>query len=305
MSVPPAASGSYAVKAATAPADTLGECPLWDERRGGLWWIDVKRHLVQFTDPRRPGVVDSWVAPGPVGCIALTDDERIAVFGSAIWSLDPELGFTTIGARPDAANSRNRFNDGRVDRWGRLWIGTMDDDEVDRCGTLYRYAPGTLDDPQVLRTNVGIPNAMAFAPDGTRAYCADSWGDHIAKFELDRSDGAIGAESVFAPVPRPGAADGACIDADGYLWTCLWGGARVVRFRPDGSIEREIGLPVSQPTCPTFGGPELSTLFVTTAVKGLSHAERVEQPLGGAVLAIDLAGSGIYGTPENKFSLPV
>ncbi len=293
------------IEVAFAAGDVLGECPLWDTVRNGLWWLDLKRRLIHFgaaDGPDRDTTgISTWEAPGLLGCAALTDTARLFVAGSDLWTFDPAEGFTHLAPRPDAHVVGNRFNDGRVDTRGRLWIGTMDNEEVVRSGSTHRV--DGRGEAQLLWGDVGIPNAMCFSPDGTRVYWGDSWDESIYVADVDPQTGEPGPRRTFAPVPRPGFTDGACTDADGCVWVCLWDGHRIVRFTPTGTIDREIELPIARPTCPAFGGPDLSTLFVTSAAYGLTDAERERQPLAGAVLRIDMSTYGIVGRPENRMRL--
>ena len=317
------------VRVAFQVGDVLGECPLWDAERNGLWWLDLKRQRIHFgsmvgtwsivgtgstndtasivgtgsTDGEAKVV--SWDAPGLLGCAALTDTSRLFVAGSEMWTFDPNAepgtGFTPLAPRPDSADVGNRFNDGRVDQRGQLLIGTMDNDEVRRSGSTYRInGSGAV---TMLWGDVGIPNAMCFSPDGTRVYWGDSWDSHLYTADVEPATGEIGPRRIFAEVPRPGFTDGACTDSDGGVWVCLWDGHRIVRFTPDGSIDREIALPVARPTCPAFGGPDLSTLFVTSAAHGLTDEDLNAQPLAGAVLSIDMRAYAITGHLENRMTL--
>jgi sugar lactone lactonase YvrE len=194
-------------------------------------------------------------------------------------------------------DGNTRLNDGRVDRRGRLWIGTMDIGLAERSGSLYRIDPdGTV---ERMATGVIVSNGIAFSPDGKALYFTDTRRHLSFVFDLDLDDGAISNRRIFADYSKTGERpDGACIDVDGCLWAAFFAGARLVRYRPDGRVDREIALPVTNPTCVCFGGKDFKTMFVTTARKFMSAEQLAAEPLAGAVLAIEGVGQGLS---ENRF----
>lgn len=277
--------------------DRLGETPLWSDATQKLWWIDIERPRLQFYDPAT-GEHRVHDMPGThLGSHALTRTaERLVAVDLELRLFDPETGsarhFTTVESGPD-----NRLNDGRVDPRGRLWVGTMDNELHRPSGSLYRVDPdGTI--VRVAREIV-VSNGIAFAPDGKTLYFTDTRRFLTWAFDLDLDDGSATNQRVFADYTttreRP---DGACTDVDGCLWTAFFAGGRVVRYRPDGRIDLEIPLPVTNPTCLCFGGKDLKTLYVTSATKFLTPAQRAEEPLAGSVFAIEGVGQGL---PENIF----
>jgi sugar lactone lactonase YvrE len=296
--------------------DLLGECPIWDDRRNGLWWLDLKACEIRFLPASLLSVnVDiseelllptTWKAPGRVGSIALCTDGTLLLAGSALWKFDPfaegEAQFVPLSPMPSDELATNRFNDGRVDRTGRFVVGTMDNEEKTRTGTQYRIdSMSTVATPQVLWGNVGIPNASCFSPDGRYGYWADSWKPVLHRYE---TASPTDTREDFGVVEGPGGPDGACVDAQGHIWLCVWGGSKIIRYRPDGTIERIIPLPVERATCATFGGEDYGTLFVTTARNGFTEEETAAQPLAGSVLAIDTDELwGIRGLPESRLNV--
>jgi L-arabinonolactonase len=300
--VGPPPSAEVEIREAVRAQNTLGEGPLWDVERNGLWWLDLKRHSIGFWELDSPSH-RLWPAPGPLGSAALRRDGRLLVAGSALWNFDPSKStpFTEVASLPSPEPSTNRFNDGRVDAQGRFVVGTMDDAERDRTGSLYRIAESTDSTLAVeqLWDACGIPNGACFSPDGSVGYWADSWDPVLCRY--DPADPSA-TRTPFAPVGVEGGADGACVDADGHVWLAHWDGWKLSRFRPDGSLERTLPLPVQRPTCPTFGGPNFATLFVTTASHGLADEQRRAQPLAGSILALPLGNEfGIVGLPEHRF----
>ena len=296
------ADRSLPVREAVRAQNLLGEGPLWDVDRGGLWWLDLKRRTIDFWTPEADEH-RTWPVPGLVGSAALRPDGRLLVAGTMFWDFDPSAPepFTVRAAMPTDEPTTNRFNDGRVDTQGRFVVGTMDDAEVDRSGALYRItdsSSGTLG-IELLWRGCGIPNAACSSPDGTIGYWADSWGPVIYCYD---PDGPAASRQRFADAGSEGGADGACVDAEGHVWLAHWDGWKLSRFRPDGTLERTVRLPVQRPTCPAFGGPDLATLFVTTASHGLPDEERGRQPLAGSVLALPVGDAlGIVGLPEHRF----
>ena len=166
-------------------------------------------------------------------------------------------------------------------------------------GSLYHCHHGRAD---LIRSGLTVPNSLAFSPDGKRAYFSDTFDHRILVYDLDPHSGAPTAEpdlfiDLSAEKINP---DGSVVDVEGCLWNAQYGAGRVVRYRPDGRQDQVIELPVSQPTCPAFGGDDLKTLFVTSAWGDLSDQDRANQPLAGAVFAVDL---DVPGLPERRMRL--
>jgi sugar lactone lactonase YvrE len=301
--------------------DLLGECPLWDDERNGLWWLDLKGRVIRFLDAesislniafaqlgssseqRQP---TTWNAPGLIGSIAMCTDGSLLLAGSALWSFDPSAAgdaqFVLLSPMPEGESASNRFNDGRVDRDGRFVVGTMDNEEQSRTGTQYRIdSISTVAAPHLLWSNVGIPNASCFSPDGRYGYWADSWKPVLYRYETAST---TDTREDFGVVDGPGGPDGACVDAQGHIWLCVWGGSKLIRYRPDGTVERIVALPIERATCATFGGEDYGTLFVTTARNGFTEEQSAAQPLAGSVLAIETDELwGIRGLLESRLNL--
>jgi L-arabinonolactonase len=283
--------------------NTLGEGPLWDTDRQGLWWLDLKRRVIGFWELNAPSH-QRWSAPGLLGSAALRSDGRLLVAGSALWDFDPASNdpFTEVASLPHGEPSTNRFNDGRVDHGGRFVVGTMDDAEKARTGSLYRLTelPTGALSAERLWGDCGVPNGACSSPDGTVGYWADSWDPTLYRYDPASPSTT---RAPFASVGNEGGADGACIDAEGHVWLAHWDGWRLSRFRPDGTLERTVELPVQRPTCPAFGGPDFATLFVTTATHGLTDEQRRAQPQAGSILALSVGDElGIAGLPEHRFA---
>ena len=328
---------------AAAGRDVLGECPLWDEARGVLWWIDIRAPALRCLRPwapvvraagaavqaQPPGGLDglapgegrSWPLPHLVGSIALTDDPQgrlVMALGRHLVLFDPQTGtpadfnspLPSAGQRAgafetlvevDFQDADHRFNDGRCDPAGRFWVGSMNNITRGPEGRMFRYdaAEGLVEFPH-LAPGLRIPNSLAFSPDGRTMYFADSLDHAIRAFDYDPVTGQPGVARAFADMAPPAFPDGSCVDTEGGLWNTRFHGGCLVRHRPDGQVDRVITLPVRRPTCCAFGGPDLSTLYVTTTSQHMSDAERAAEPLAGALLALQV---GCKGLPEPRFAL--
>lgn len=283
-----------------AERDILGECPLWDERRHCLWWIDIRTPALRCLHDSS-GEVESWVLPELVGSIALTTDHRLLVaLGCRLALFDPAQGTWQTLAQLEFDEPDMRFNDGRCDRQGRFWFGTMNNITRGPVGRLYRFdgVNGLIEVAQGL----SIPNSLAFSPDGRQMVLADSLRFAIEVAPYDPERGMPGRFEVLAATPSPAFPDGSAIDAEGFLWNAEFHGSRVVRYAPDGRVDRVLTLPTRRPTCCAFGGADLRTLFITTTSQQMTEAQRQSEPLAGALLAVPL---DVPGLPEPRFDLPV
>jgi sugar lactone lactonase YvrE len=277
--------------------DRLGETPLWCDRTERLWWIDIENPRLHSHDPAT-GACETVALPGTyAGTQALTKaGDRLLAEDLTLYALDADTGYRCDLLSPEHGLD-NRLNDGRVDARGRFWVGTMDNGLSRPNGSLYRIdADGTA---TRMESGVIVSNGIAFSPDGKTLYFTDTRRYTSYAYDLDLDDGVITNRRVFADYSATGdRPDGACVDVDGCLWAAFFGGSRIVRYRPDGQIDRTIALPVTNPTCLAFGGRDLKTLYVTTARKFLSGEQLAAEPLAGALLAIEGAGQGL---PEHRF----
>lgn len=281
-----------------AQTDILGESPIWDDRAQCLYWVDIRRPAIRRLQTAS-GRIDSWTMPALVGSIALTDEDRLLVaLPQFIALFDVVSGSLEAFARPPEVVPGHRFNDGRCDRAGRFWVGSMNNVTRAPEGVLYKLeGRGEL---QPVRCGICIPNSLAFSPDGRTMYFADSLRYSLYAYDYDAASGAMSAERVIATTDPPGFPDGSTVDAEGCIWNAEFDAGRIVRYAPDGRIEQVIPLPVQRPTCCAFGGTDLATLYVTTASQKMSVAELAAQPLAGALLALEV---GARGLPEPRFSL--
>jgi sugar lactone lactonase YvrE len=278
-------------------SDQLGETPLWCDRERKLWWLDIERPKLQSFDPASGAhAVVPFDGPEYLGSLALGDD------GSQLLALDLALHHRSAAGELSllATVERdldNRLNDGRVDARGRFWVGTMDNQLHRPSGALYRVDPDA--GVQRMLDGVIVSNGIVFAPDGCTMLFTDTRRHTTWCFDLDLDDGALSNRRVFADHSATGERpDGACVDADGCFWIAFFAGRRVVRHRPDGTVDLIVPMPVTNPTCVCFGGDDLRTLYVTTAAKFLTPEQRAAEPLAGGLFAIHGLGRGL---PEHRF----
>jgi sugar lactone lactonase YvrE len=281
----------------------LGEGPLWNARDESIWWVDILGPAIHRLTPAT-GARATWTMPASIGSFVFRPGGDLVVgLRSGFQIFDPQrykegTGALTMIAAPEADKPKNRPNDGKCDRDGRYWCGTMIDGGMEPTGSLYR-----IDRDRSCRKfldGIKVPNSIAFAPDGKTMYFADTREGSIRAYAYDRAAGTLGAMRVLAaPGHAPGSPDGSTIDADGCLWSARYGGGMVVRIAPDGRVDRAIRLPVTQITAAAFGGPKLDTLYITTAAQRLAPEELARQPLAGALFAVR---PGVSGLPEADFA---
>lgn len=279
-----------------ATIDILGEGPIWDAREQAFYWVDIRSRLVRRRD-WRTGAQHDWTLPEMVGSLAVREGGGlILAMQSSIALFDTITGTLEVIASPEAHEPDRRFNDGKCDRQGRFWAGTMDDRSRTPCGSLYRVDPqrGCVVQVHGIRT----PNSLCWSPDGTTMYFADSRAHLIHAYPVDPATGDLGAPREFHRVAPPWIPDGATVDAEGFVWCAYYGGGRLVRIAPDGTVVRTIELPVTQPTSCQFVGPDLDLLYITTAKQRLTEEELAGQPLAGALLAVD---PGVKGLAEARY----
>jgi len=281
-----------------AARNLIGEGILWDSRRQLLWWTDIQgRELYRYHwSDAAIEVLDTPERVGSFGFVA-GSDRLITAFASGIALYHASERTLQWLARPDSIVPGIRFNDGRVDRRGRFWSGTMvEDDDCSASGCLY-----SLDSSRGIRCHVRdirISNGLCMSPDGTRLYFADSSTRSIFSSQLIEPQGELGPRQLFALTPQGAYPDGAAVDVDGCIWSAHWGAGCVVRYTPDGRIDRTIQVPVSQPTCVCFGGPDLDVLCVSSAREGLSEATLASEPHAGAVF---FYRPGVQGLSEPEY----
>lgn len=279
----------------------LGECPVWNPDDDRLYWVDIDGRALHAYDPES-GEDEQHDLPARPGSFALTTTP-----GRLLVALEHQLAWYDWGTRAltpwvdvEKAGTGNRLNDGRCDPAGRFWVGSMYEDVSARLfsGMLHRVDAAAH--VMTSRRGLGVSNGLAFAPDGSRMYHADTLRDTVWAYDYDPATGEASNERVFLDFTSlPGRPDGACVDADGYYWVaCVFGWA-VLRAAPDGSVDRIVELPVEKPTMPAFGGPGLDVLYVTSiSASGGSKPSASPQAHAGGVFAIE---TGCVGVEEPRF----
>ena len=290
MSKPEVVAGGNAI---------LGESPLWSPAEAALYWVDIDNPTIHRLDPAT-GARERWPIETEIGSIGLAGPRRmIAGLRTGAHYVDLETGRIEPICDPEGEGrfNRNRMNDGKIDRAGRFWVGTMNDPGHEPLGTLYRIDRDGGAAPVL--GGIRVPNALCWSPDSSVMYFTDSYSHQIWAFDFDLATGAMENKRVFAAIAEEtGVPDGATVDADGFLWCAHMFGSRVSRYAPDGSLDRAIALPVPQVTSCAFGGADLETLYITTASLRMDRAALAEQPLAGALFAVD---PGVRGLPEPVF----
>lgn len=274
----------------------LGECPLWCDRGNALWWTDIEGRTLSR---RANGATREWSLPARVGSFAFCERAGQLLLGLdsgiALFDVEREELSAIVPVHNDQPGSR--INDGRCDRQGRFVFGLFNPAEAP-VGHFYRV-DAQLRIERLPLPPAGVANSIAFSPDGATMYYADSPARTIWRVAY-RADGSLGEPRVFVKIPEgEGFPDGSAVDADGGLWNARWRGHCVVRHDAEGRETARFALPVSQPTCPAFGGADLDQLFVTSARIGLKPDALAREPEAGGVFVLQ---PGWRGLRESRFA---
>jgi sugar lactone lactonase YvrE len=278
--------------------DELGEGVTWDHARRQLISVDIMRGRIHLFDPASESA-HTLTVDQPVGAaVPCRGGGLMLALRDGFARLDTESGALTFVAYVEFDRPGQRMNDGACDAAGRFWAGTMCMQERPGLGSLYRLdADGTV---HTMVTGVGISNGIDWSLDGSRMYYVDSLTQRIDQFDFDLGSGTIANRRPFVTIdPADGCPDGLTVDADGAIWLALWGGWAVRRYLPDGTLDRVLRVPVSHPTTCAFGGHGLDSLYITSATIRLTDAERLAQPLAGAVVR---HRPGVIGRPAHAFA---
>ncbi|WP_159715946.1 SMP-30/gluconolactonase/LRE family protein [Geminicoccus flavidas] len=282
----------------TDTRDELGEGPLWDVGEQRLYWIDSHGKAVHRADARGQDR-RSWQVPEHVGSMCLREGGGAVVsLRNGFHFLDLRSGEVTAISDPEANIRRTRMNDGKVDRQGRFVAGGMDYEEREPLAGLYRLDPDLT--VTKLESDIIVSNGPCWSPDGTIFYFADSWTRKIWAYAYDTATGELLSRRIFADFEGHlrGYPDGATVDEEGYVWSAEVYGGRLVRFAPDGTIDRLVGMPVDSITSVMFGGADLDILYVTSMARPFGGRRRQEREAGG-LFAVH--GLGVRGLPEPRF----
>jgi len=274
----------------------LGEGPVWVAREAALYWVDIKGLKIFRLDEK--GEVEQWRTPFRVGSIApRSSGGFIAGTDQGIAQFDEHSGRLEILFQPEEDLPGNRFNDGKVDRSGRFWAGTMDDKELAASGTLYRIGPDLR--WAAIDSGYKVTNGPAFSPDGHTMYHNDSARQLTYAFDLDPDGNVTNRRILLEFGQGDGFPDGMTFDAQGCLWIAFWDGWCVRRFSPDGELLAKVAMPVASPTSCAFGGPKLDRLYVTSASIDLDEAQLRMQPNAGGLFMLS---PGVQGVEDVAFA---
>lgn len=278
----------------------LGEGPLWDVDEQRLYFIDSFGCNV-FRCTAEGGEVRAWDVPAKIGSMALRKQGgAVLSLATGFHFLDFRSGETQLIVDPEPDKPNNRINDGKVDKRGRFVAGSMDTMEEGPNGALYRLDP----DLKLTKLDDGIivSNGPCWSPDGRIFYFADSWSGEIWAYDYDLDTGNVSNRRTFTRIDTSngGAADGATVDEEGYVWSALVYDAKLVRYAPDGSVDRIVEMPVKKVTSCMFGGPNLDILYVTSMAKPPLPRFPSDGVQRGSLFAIH--GLGVRGVPEPRFA---
>ncbi len=276
----------------------LGEGVIWNVEEKALYWVDAFGKLIQRYRPL-DGAVDRWPVPEEIGSLVFRKKGGIvAGMRSGFRALDLDRGTDELLVDPQPGDDI-LLNDGKCDRMGRYWCGTivMTLDRPD--GILWRLDPDLS--CHAMDHGIMVSNGIAWSPDDKVMYFADTRAEKVYAYDFDLAAGTIASRRVFLDTTELlGRVDGATVDAEGFYWCAMVHGGAIHRYAPDGRLDRVIELPVKHPTMCTFGGDDLGTLYVVTAARFLSAEERASTPEAGALFAIHDVGA--KGLPEPLFA---
>lgn len=269
----------------------LGEGAFWHPKRQEFWWFDILHRRLHSRGASGPV---TFAFPEKVSAMGWVNrDEAVVAGESGIWRVDLNQGGHTLMVRVDAGQPATRSNDGKADRQGGFWWGTMGKRGGDDPGkgAIWRWCRGEL---RCLFPGLTIPNSICFSPDGRRAFFSDTVAHKVWSVALDAEGWPVGEPETFLDLVDQGLfPDGATIDALGQMWLAQWGAGRVACYDAGGAFVNALAVGAPQSSCPAFGGVDLTTLFVTTAQEGMSAEARIAHPDAGRVVALPGVGKGL------------
>lgn len=301
----PAAALAWA--ALPVAASLLGESPFWHPDEAALYWCDIPGRKLNRYAPAT-GAHRQWRFDAEPGCCApLLGGGLLLAMRDGLFRFDPGTGQRALLAAPPYDPAEERFNDGRADPHGRLWVSTIFEPRTAPRAALYRFdgTPRGAGEPRLSRMagDATVGNGLAFSPDARTLYWSDTTSHRIFAFDFDLAAGTLSRQRVLVQFAAKvegqplaaygGRPDGAAIDAEGALWVAMFEGQRLVRLSARGDLLQEFPLPVRCPTMPCFGEPDLKTLYVTTSREKRPADELAAQPLAGQVLSLRVAVPGL------------
>lgn len=276
-----------------------GESPMWSTQEQVLYWTDNVGKRLHRLDPGTGRDQSIPVEQNVMDIVLGAGGRLLVVLAKSFAFIDPGSGVLDSFAEVEGDRPHNRFNDGKLDRRGRYWAGSMNDRDWEQpTGALYRLGPEG--EPELMLDDLVCSNGLGWSPDDKAFYLGESFRHAVFGYDFDADSGSVSGKREFARVDGEGGAfpDGLTVDADGGVWSVHNGAGRVVRYAPDGTITHTATLPVPHPTSCIFGGPDLGTLYVTTARQGMDDQQLARHPLSGSVFTLR---PGLIGLPEPAF----
>jgi sugar lactone lactonase YvrE len=303
--VRPPPTGSEVWVAVALPS-LLGESPMWHPGEQVLYYCDIPGRKLHRFNPAS-GEVGHWDFETEVASVAPMLGGRLLLgMRDGVWRFNPQTGARALLAKPPYDPTKERFNDGKCDPQGRFWVGTIYEPRDPPLASLHCYSAGRL---ARKAEGITVSNGLAWSPNGRTMYWSDTKAHTVYAFNFEPASGEISGRRVFASFPPKdsgaslegygGRPDGAAMDVEGHYWVAMFEGQRLLRLSPEGKLVREVELPVRCATMPCFGGPDLKTLYITTARENRPATELMMQPLAGCVLALDV---DVPGLPVNFVS---
>ena len=272
----------------------LGEGVIWDHISAKIWWTDIQQSKLYRYDPESKHL-EQWNTPERLCCFAPRENKKglVAAFESGFAFYTPETGELEWIKKIESNNPGTRFNDGRTDRQGRLWAGTMVEDAelANDQGSLY-----CLNHDLTINKTIGglsIPNSLCWSPDGKSMYHTDTPSRQIKQYDYNGDSGTFDNQRDFVTTRESCYPDGSIVDAQGFLWNAQWGSNTVVRYSPNGEEDLVVDVPASQPSCVAFGGKKLNLMFVTSAWQDLDNAARLADPRAGSLFIYETEYAGL------------
>ena len=281
-----------------------GEGPVWSVSEQRLYWVDIRAPALHRFDPATKRN-ETWAMPAWIGCLALNEDGAVVVaLRTGLFRFDTESGALAFLAPAPFDPRRFAFNDGGCDRAGRFFAGTMLDplepaDPEGSAGATPLWQYDVRGGWVGVTPEVETSNGLAWSPDGRTMYHSDTARKTVWQYDYDTATGVAENRRIFAHVEEGEGPDGAAVDSEGFYLCAAFGGSCLLRFDPDGKLERRIAMPARFVTMPAFGGPDLSTLFVTSACFPVPEADRARHPNEGALFALEAPAPGLAPHPMN------
>ncbi|HZE91539.1 MAG TPA: SMP-30/gluconolactonase/LRE family protein [Rhizobacter sp.] len=296
---------NHEIAALDVPPSLLGESPLWHPTEQVLYWCDIASFALHRFDPQAASH-DVWKFDTHVSaCAPMRDGGLLLALRDGLWRFDPTTAQRTLLAIAPYDKAIERFNDGKCDPQGRFWVGTVYEPRDPALAALYCFSHGTL---ARMADGITVSNGLAWSPEGATLYWSCTKAHVIYAFDFDGASGALAHRREWAtfPVKTPdqdlntygGRPDGAAVDVEGCYWVAMFEGQQLLRLSPEGRVVDSLALPVRCPTMPCFGGPDLKTLYITTARHNRPAAELQQQALAGCVLSLQVS---VAGLPTNMF----